>query len=1171
MKGDFSRNTFNREKHYAAVLMQQGRVQVDADWNEQQAIHQNRIETEAVDVIGKCGTPKHDAGFAVTAAGSQFNISAGRFYVNGILCENEADVLYDEQPDLPNPPSLEALFANTQTGIIYLDVWKQHLTALNDPAIREVALSGPDTTTRLKTIWQVKTLPISASGDVNCESELTEWDELIAPSTGTLNARTAEPDAGDNPCLIPPDAGYQRLENQLYRIEIHQGSDTGEVTFKYSRDNGSVVTEIKSIDGTEVTVADLGRDDVLGFAKGQWVEVLDDALELNGQPGELLQIDDFTTNGEGLPVIVLASAPTPLTTEPGFPEGVNPDYHPKLRRWDHTTNASSAGVAISTDWLALEGGIQVQFSEGTYRTGDYWLIPARTATGQIEWPVAEDLSPTPQLPLGIMHHYCRLAIAQLLPGNSPNNPTGTLNILEVCDHTFCPLTELDPGESCCTVVVQPGENIQAALDSLPQAGGCVCLKTGIHEIQQPIRIEKSNVVLKGESPGTQVVRPNGLSLLVIATPQNQLISEVVVEQIRFEATGSDPEASDLLDLTLLLMGNCLDIRVQRCRFEVAAQQPLGVIAGLPIGTAIGVAVVNGWQVTLHKNTLSRTVVGVWAERCTACTFSGNRLIGSFLQVSDVLAVPVGYVGFLLNWLTVEDPLANRDCQMVDNFIQDFFLGIVAGVHSDRSKILNNHIRRQATTQLPIESPNNQFFANNEPYIYGIITRSAHCVIVGNFVDLNSPSYGGIRVYGAFNRIEHNTLQSNLTRQLFVGSTQLPVSIFLGQLIPNTDPPNLPESDHNVVEGNQLTGTLTGIGAANVDGTKIIGNQITIFESQTAPSIGVALASTRNSVVMNNYIQGADTGIFLLGAPPTEGINNRITENHIINGTYGIGALSETLLEVSGNVIENMTLAGFAAANLIENASLTHNRIDHCGYRPPTPALGAIAATPSIGAGFFIVSVLGNLTVESCQVINTGISQQGEVAQGSTLWGIAIGLVLACQINQNKVFYTNLDSLANIDLSPVHRALLIVGWLSSSDSDIRYPLLGNALVTNNFFQGVGLPHLVEFFKNPNVPQAGFEQTNFSHNQCFHLQTQTNQPPVGLSAVGIRQANATVSTWGRQIVATGNHIKANNPNFPSLDLSNPEQATLMSNIASGSIFNFGTGVKPSSPEDFNVYPS
>ncbi len=64
------------------------------------------------------------------------------------------------------------------------------------------------------------------------------------------------------------------------------------------------------------------------------------------------------------------------------------------------------------DWIDLEGGIQVRFSTGSYRAGDYWLIPARAATGEIEWPPFEipNINPQAQLPVGVQHHYCRLAL-----------------------------------------------------------------------------------------------------------------------------------------------------------------------------------------------------------------------------------------------------------------------------------------------------------------------------------------------------------------------------------------------------------------------------------------------------------------------------------------------------------------------------------------------------------------------------------------------------------------------------------------------------------------------------------------------------------------------------------------------------------------------------------------
>ena len=42
------------------------------------------------------------------------------------------------------------------------------------------------------------------------------------------------------------------------------------------------------------------------------------------------------------------------------------------------------------------------------RTGDYWLIPTRVATGRIEWPQADDLNPQPLPPHGVEHHYAPL-------------------------------------------------------------------------------------------------------------------------------------------------------------------------------------------------------------------------------------------------------------------------------------------------------------------------------------------------------------------------------------------------------------------------------------------------------------------------------------------------------------------------------------------------------------------------------------------------------------------------------------------------------------------------------------------------------------------------------------------------------------------------------------------
>jgi hypothetical protein len=124
---------------------------------------------------------------------------------------------------------------------------------------------------------------------------------------------------------------------------------------------------------------------------------------------------------------------------PGLPQpatyGPNDPRHPLLRRWDYQAGNLEAGRAelgpdgallIPTSvpkWIELEDGVQILFVVGSeFRAGDYWLIPARTATGDVEWPVEKDASGVPLKdgdgntvpaalpPHGIEHHYAPLGI-----------------------------------------------------------------------------------------------------------------------------------------------------------------------------------------------------------------------------------------------------------------------------------------------------------------------------------------------------------------------------------------------------------------------------------------------------------------------------------------------------------------------------------------------------------------------------------------------------------------------------------------------------------------------------------------------------------------------------------------------------------------------------------------
>jgi Family of unknown function (DUF6519) len=62
MKGDFSRDSFDASRHVYRVLMQQGRLQLDADWNEQAAVVLHRLETVVRDAFGPFAGPTPTTG-----------------------------------------------------------------------------------------------------------------------------------------------------------------------------------------------------------------------------------------------------------------------------------------------------------------------------------------------------------------------------------------------------------------------------------------------------------------------------------------------------------------------------------------------------------------------------------------------------------------------------------------------------------------------------------------------------------------------------------------------------------------------------------------------------------------------------------------------------------------------------------------------------------------------------------------------------------------------------------------------------------------------------------------------------------------------------------------------------------------------------------------------------
>lgn len=507
MRVDLTRTTFRPHRGYSGVLVQQGRVQLDADANEATAIALHRDRVTSGDVIGACGAPRDSGAFAVSAAGGDLLLAPGRLYVDGILVDaaarsiavtalsadtamlaaltldgrplarcqwlalgasgdrrpirvtdvdeatrtvsfapalpdDDVDALaaagpsvsrlasYTTQPYLPDPPLAtgDCPVVDLTDGVwaAYLEVWERAVTHREDPHLREPALGGPDTTARSQVVWQLRLerLAEDPGAEVDCEVP-------PRPDPGALEARAQPTEAAADDCTVPAGAGYRRLENQLYRVEVAEAGVLDDASFVWSRENGSVVAAWLDSDERTLIVDSTGPDAARGFGPGDVVELADRTRELAGTPGTFVTVERVDEDGLHLAV------------DP--PDRDDFDAHALVRRWDDRTGPRTVERPADDDgWLDLEDGVQIRFAEtGTYAVGDYWLIPARTATADVDWPRHADDTPIARRPDGVARHRCVLALVR--------RDGDTLDVTD-CRPLLPPLTDLRAGD----VTVHPG-------------------------------------------------------------------------------------------------------------------------------------------------------------------------------------------------------------------------------------------------------------------------------------------------------------------------------------------------------------------------------------------------------------------------------------------------------------------------------------------------------------------------------------------------------------------------------------------------------------------------------------------------------------------------------------------------------------------------------------------
>lgn len=623
MSFDVSRISFDPLKDYFGVVMQQGRVQTDADWNELVAQIRRRIQAETLDTVGSSGVPfETPDGFAISLQGNDLNIGPGRMYVDGILVENHTQAIkwdarleensgtgklsgidlpsapsglqgvatYSQQPHLVLPPALP-----NGSYLVYLDVWYRDVDRLLDPSLEDVAL-GVDTTTRNQVVWQVKTLPVPAGTDpATPDVDIPDWLKTVHPSSARMSAIKGEAPPADDPCELPPGAGYKGLENHLFRVQIHDGGGADAATFKWSRDNAMVSQRVMAMPTAKsIRLDSLGLDEYRGFKGGDWVEITDDYRIHHGLPGEMRRIKLVDGVEPVTRTITLVGDPLPLGNGPGqFPvdneDKTLPERHTRVIRWDQKEKVlddqhaeifdldiiANGGVipVNAAQKIAIEKGVVVEFSLESlvdeadgfapeFKSGDYWTIVARV----------QDLSVqeyTNAPPRGIHHHFAKLAFVD----------NG-----EVFDsRDFFPHGHAGCGCTVCVDVEDHNQGrvtIQRAVDYVTaQGGGTVCLGAGEYRLSRPISINGETVTLRGQGWKTIVQAAGPTSLVDI-----QDSVDVTLERMLLLSTASQKRGASIN------VNNVVGCRVRECfisNFAFERSDSVGIqLRGLCAITAI---------------------------------------------------------------------------------------------------------------------------------------------------------------------------------------------------------------------------------------------------------------------------------------------------------------------------------------------------------------------------------------------------------------------------------------------------------------------------------------------------------------------------------------------------------------------------------------------------------
>ena len=609
MVADIARVTYDPTRQYRSVIYQQGRVTLEADNNEGVALESEALRLETIDIMGPAVAIGDGFEVSSGAGPGGISIGSGIFYLGGWRLELDKPVDLGSAKNTPVIGIVDAAVIQRGNFVVALLITEQSVCAVEDQALREVALGGPDSAARARLMHRFPRIPVDGAtcdlGATAVATLLQDEGVTIDPyslqliSSATLQAGFVPGPPDTDPCTPAAAGGYLGADNQMVRVTVtafDPATETG--TLLWGWNNASLLYRATTTDGVTLTLTTTPVDQEHAPQQNQMVEIL--RSEVNLEDGT------FIAEGQG----VVTSLALGYATESGeivLSAALPADYvglaNPLFVRLWQAEVPFSVGAPTALDSVS---GITVAVSMTALPTHiaarPFWRFAVRPSMPQNIYP--QRYADAPQPPDGPRQWITDLAVVE------PQGRGGIV-VLEDCRIPYGP----QKTGQCCGLVLGPDDvaargGLQTVVDTLPPGPAVLSLRPGDYPLSAPLRLQKGRdgLVIEGCCPtGASISAAAGADLTTFRTGLVVIggAENITLRQLEFDVPAvpvSAPSAKvQASTMCGIMVTRVSQLTIEACVFTLDPPNTSFGGAVMVLGPTLGV--------TLRQNRFAATVRG----------------------------------------------------------------------------------------------------------------------------------------------------------------------------------------------------------------------------------------------------------------------------------------------------------------------------------------------------------------------------------------------------------------------------------------------------------------------------------------------------------------------------------------------------------------------------------